>query len=67
MDKMPQDRTTVLFAGSSCNTTLEFSPTETYLKDEKNFKTRKGRRTKVSKQVFEIVCFNSFVKKLRNT
>jgi hypothetical protein len=50
----------------STGQSLSFFPTEIYLKEQKNFKTRKGRRTKVSKTIFEILCFYSFVKKLRN-
>jgi hypothetical protein len=36
---------------------------ETYLKEETNFNTHKGRKTKVSKQVFEAFCSYAFVKK----
>lgn len=36
---------------------------ETYLKEETNFNMHKGRKTKVSKPVFETFCSKAFVKK----
>jgi len=47
----------------STGQSLIFFPTEIYLKEQKNFKTCKGRRTKVSKTIFEIFLFLLFCKK----